>query len=85
MICGSREDDTLAAWGSDGIKWRSSGGFAGVDGGGVDDDSEMGNIGDGFARMSITESANGVDVSKCAGNDGGRNGYRGRDQKTHVA
>lgn len=73
FICGGSEDDTLATWGSTGTSWRSSGGFAGVDGGGVDDDASM--MGDGFARTSCLELDSGVDVSKCAGNDGGRYGY----------
>lgn len=69
-ICSGRENVTLATWDSTEASWRSSRGFAGVDGGGVDNNE--GKIGDGFARTSILELASGVDVSRCAGNDGGR-------------
>lgn len=41
----------------------------------------MGKMGDGFARIAIAELASGVDVFKCAGNDGGRYGYADGDQK----
>ena len=75
LICKGREDDTLAAWGSAGTSCSSSGGLTDVDGSGMDDDIGRGKIGDGFARTTITESGNGVDVSRCAGNDGGRYGY----------
>lgn len=76
LICCGREDDTLAVGCSDsGTSWPSSGGSIDVDGSGIDDNAGKGRIGDGFARITITESGSGVDVSSCAGNDGGRYGY----------
>lgn len=65
----------LAAWVSAMPSWQSSGGSTDVGGSGVDNNAGMGKIGDGFARVIIAESGNGVDVSRCAGNDGGRYGY----------
>lgn len=64
LICGSTEDDTLVAWGTAEMSWRSSGGSAGVDGGRVDEDAGRGKTGNGFVRMSATESARGVDVTR---------------------
>lgn len=71
-ICDGREGGTLAMRGS---SWRPLGGSAEVGSSSADDNAGRGGIGDGFARTTITESGSGVDVSRCAGNDGGRYSY----------